>query len=53
MKEMNPDVQTGNFLDMAVPEFVQTKSDIILNSQLVIACDVGDGLAAQLGDLCV
>ena len=52
MKEMNPDVETGNFEDMAVSDFVKDKADVILNSQLVIACDVGDGLASQISDIC-
>ena len=51
MKEMNPDVQTGSYMDMSPAEFV-AKSDLVQTAQLVIACEIGDGLASQVGDLC-
>ena len=51
MKEMNPDVKTGNYMDMAVAEFIE-RTDMILDAQLVILCEAGDGLASKVGDLC-
>ena len=32
MKEMNPDVKTGNYMDMAVAEFIE-RTDMILDAQ--------------------
>ena len=51
MKEMNPDVKTGNYIDMPVAEFIE-KSDMILDAQLVLLCEAGDGLASKVSELC-
>jgi len=51
MKELNPDVKTGNYMNMSIESFIES-SDIILDAQLVIACETGNGLSAKIGDLC-
>ena len=51
MKEMNPDVQVGNYLEMSASEFLE-KTDIVSGANLVIACEVDNNIATKLGDIC-
>ena len=52
MKEMNPDVKEGNFVEASPAKFIEENAQSILEAKLVIACDIGDGLAAKLSSIC-
>ena len=51
MVEMNPDVQ-GSGLNKSIKDVIDSHSEIVLSSQLVIACELTNTYAAKVSSLC-
>ena len=52
MKEMNPDVKEGLAMEISPAKFISENQETILQAKLVIANDIGDGLAGALSSIC-